>query len=170
MWYVLQVPTRKEEKMRDQLLATIDESVLFDCFCPKYEASYKKGGVRSIVQKIMFPGYLFVETDYIEEINYCLKKIPEFSKILKTGDEFVPITKEEEEFIMGHTNKDKVFEMSVGYLDGDRVVIESGAFQGYEGTLKYVNRHNRFAIMEVEMFNQKIDVKFGLELIRKIDE
>lgn len=168
MWYAVQVYTGQEEKMLKlcETYVALNFSVQF--FCPKYEASYKKKGIRTVVKRILFPGYLFLDTEQIEEIYLQLKKFPEFTKILKMGEDYIPLTEEEKNFIKKHGNADYIFEMSRGYIEGDEIIITEGAFAGYEGRLKYVDRHNRYGVIEVEMFGRITEMKFGLEIVRRV--
>lgn len=168
MWYVIQVPTGKEEEVKNLCRKQIDKNLLNDCFCPKYESVYKKNGQRRIVVRILFPGYLFLDTDQIELVHEALRGIPELTKVLKTGDEFIPITTEEQAFIIQHGNAEHVFEMSSGYMEGDEVIITSGAFAGYQGVLKHVDRHNRYGVMEIDMFGRITEMQFGLEIVSRV--
>jgi transcription antitermination factor NusG len=169
MWYVLQVTSGQEEKMQNLCEVYIDPCILDGCFCPKYEASKKIKGKRKIVLQKLFPGYLFLDTENIEDVHEYLREIPEFKKLLKSGNDFLPITEEEQSFIMEHGNGEHIFEMSTGYMKGDQVLITQGAFAGYEGKLSYVDRHNRYGIMKVEMFGRVTEMKFGLEVISKTE-
>lgn len=167
MWYVVQVYTGKEKMIVELCQNMIDRTVLKDCFCPQYESIHKKNGVRKTITKILFPGYVFLDTDDVLRVYEQLRQVPEFAKILRTGEDIVALSQQEVEFIMRHGNAEHIFEMSRGYMVGDYVVIEEGAFQGYSGSLKYVDRHNRYGIIEVEMFGRLQEIRFGLEIVRK---
>lgn len=168
MWYVIQVITGKEEEILRLCKRRVSQELLTDCFCPKYETSFKKAGVRGLETKILFPGYLFLDTERIEEVYEALKNITELTKVLKTGEEFTPITSAEQAFIMKHGNAEHIFAMSVGYMEGDRVLITEGAFAGYKGTLVKVDRHNRYGVMEIDMFGRKTEMRFGLEIVSRV--
>lgn len=168
MWYAMQVYTGQEEKtiMMCKSYVTDEPSVQF--FCPKYETSYKKKGVRTIIKRVLFPGYIFLDTEQIRDIYLQLKKIPQFTKVLTVDSEYISLTETEKDFIKSHGNADYVFEMSKGYIEGEEVIITEGAFIGYKGKLKRVDRHNRYGIIELEMFGRTTEVKFGLEIVSKV--
>ena len=63
--------------------------------------------------------------------------------------------------------KEHIVEMSKGYIEGDRIFIESGPLLGKEGIIRKINRHKRIAEVEVSLFEQKIRVKVGLEVVSK---
>lgn len=57
--------------------------------------------------------------------------------------------------------------MSSGIIENDRVQILSGPLMGMEGNICRIDRHKRMAYMEIEMFGRTVEMKVGLEIIRK---
>ena len=57
-WYVLFVRGGMEEKIRDFFL-----SQGLNAFIPKMKVVFRKQGISELVEKIMFPGYLFIESE-----------------------------------------------------------------------------------------------------------
>lgn len=168
MWYVLQVMSGREADLRDLITRCLSQELLRDCFYPTYEAVYKKGGQRRIVQRRMFPGYLFIVTEDILQVEQKLQAIPDMMKVLKTGSEPIPLTREEQEFLERRLNREHVLPMSRGYKSGDEIRITEGPFAGYLGQLKAVDRHNRFGVISLEMFGRDVEMRFGLEVVGKV--
>lgn len=116
----------------------------------------------------MFPGYIFLVTGRVEELFYRLKEVPELTKILGDGREFIPIKDEEKALLQQMGNEEHVTEMSVGYLTGKQVVILSGPMKGMDGKIKKIDRHKRMAVLEVGMFGRWVDVRVGVEIVEKV--
>ena len=167
MWYAVQIMSGNEDLVQDLCRKMIDPNLLKQCFYLQYEASYKKQGIRKLINKVLFPGYLFIDTDNIAQVEKQLYKVPELTKVLKVGQTSTPLSQEEQDFIQKHSNENHIFTMSKGYMTGDYVKIEEGAFAGYYGKLLHIDRHNRYGIMEVTMAGRKIQMEFGLEIVRK---
>lgn len=165
MWYVMQVRTGTEEKIRDSCLAGIPGPVLESCFIPRIKEQRKLHGEWSTKEKIMFPGYVFVVTGDLNELFCRLKEISGLTKLLKTGDEFVPLTEEERDFILQFGGEDHIVEISRGILTGSSVKVISGPLMGKEGLIKKINYHKRKALLEMEMFRQRQVIEVGLEVI-----
>ena len=70
-----------------------------DCFTPKYERMKRYHGQWHREERPMFPGYLFFITDRIDEIHYEQKRLPQLTKILGTGAEFIPLSEKEVEML-----------------------------------------------------------------------
>ena len=86
MWYVMQVYTGTETEMCETCRAGIMEEGE-DVFVLLAEKMTKVGGVWSLVTARLFPGYVFVETDRIQDFNRRMKKAGSLAKILRTGEE-----------------------------------------------------------------------------------
>ena len=167
MWYAMQVYTGKETKIIKCCEVLIPGEYLDECFIPYYQRKIKLNGKWQIQNKILFPGYIFMVTEMINELRFELDKISEFTKIVGVGDEVIPLYEHEVEFLKKFGNNDYIVEMSKGIIEGDKVDIIEGPMQGFDGRIKKIDRHKRIAIIEIEFFGRKTDVKVGLEIIEK---
>ena len=173
MWYVVWVRTGQEEKV-----LALCEKILRDrkektkpyeqCFLPKYERSRKLKGQWVRLKEVLFPGYLFFISDHVDELAGQLKNIPEFAKILGTEQIPIALAPHETEFLQKHMNRDKVLEMSLGFLVGDRLVVMEGPLKDYEGKIVHIDRHKRLATLEIEFFGRIVKMKVGVEVVRKV--
>ncbi len=170
MWYVMQVRSGTEHKTLAKLKSLIDSEILEQGFIPLYEQKKRYQGKWHVEEKILFPGYVFLVTEQIEELIQELSRVVGSSRILKTGDEIVPLTDEEVALLLRMGNKDQKVEMSIGVIENDKVRITSGPLVGMEGAIKKINRHKRIAWLSIEMFGSITDCQVGLEIIEKIDE
>lgn len=167
-WYAVQVRTGKEQETVDLCRKIVDSGILTESFIPKYERMKRYQGEWHKERIPMFPGYIFLVTGRVEELFYRLKEVPELTKILGDGREFIPIKDEERGLLQQMGNEEYVTEMSVGYIVGERVVILLGPMKGMEGKIKKIDRHKRMAVLEVGMFGQWVDVKVGVEIVEKV--
>ncbi|MDE5779385.1 MAG: antiterminator LoaP [Lachnospiraceae bacterium] len=166
MWYVVQVMTGNEH----QVAALCKESLLNEqeeVFIPMYERKRKVRGDYEIVKAVLFPGYVFFQTEDVEGLFYCLKNVSGLTRILQTGEEFTPLHESEVAFLSRFGGKEHVVEFSVGYIEGDKVVITEGPMADWQGKVKKIDRHKRIAVLEVEFFGRITDVTVGLEIVEK---
>lgn len=168
MWYAMQVYTGMEEAARQLIYKLVDERLFSDCFVVRFERSRRYMGKWHKENQVWFPGYIFIDTDMPLEIYEELKKVPKMTKMLgREVDYFLPIRKEEEEFLKKLVGVDHTIEMSVGYIEGDRIIVTEGALLDKEGLIKKIDRHKRQAVISIELFGQMIDTTVGLEVITK---
>ena len=77
------------------------------------------------------------------------------------------LVQEEVELLMRIGTDKQLVEMSSGIIENDRVRILSGPLMGMEGNIRRIDRHKRIAYLEIEMFGRTVEMKVGLEIIRK---
>lgn len=154
MWYVMQVRTGTEENIRCQCQRLINSNVLERCFIPYYQQKKRFQGEWHIQERILFPGYVFLIAENPEKLVNELRKVIGLTKLIGTGDEIIGTDKQ-------------LVEMSSGIIENDRVQILAGPLMGMEGNIRRIDRHKRMAYMEIEMFGRTVEMKVGLEIIRK---
>ena len=167
MLYAIQVITGEEERTIKMCRVLIDEQILADVFYPETEIMRRYKGSWHKLRRPMFPGYIFAETEQVEELFFKFIWIPKLTKILGTALAPVALSEEEEAWLKRITNEDHVAEISIGIIEGDELIVNSGPLVGLEGTVKKINRHKRQAVVEVEMFHRKMEMTLGLEVVEK---
>lgn len=120
-------------------------------------------------ERLLFPGYVFVTTDRIDEVAQHLRELPMFAKVVGGHDEqYVPLEPQEVAWLQALTNVDShVVELSCGVIEGDEVKIWKGPLKGQEARIKKIDRHKRLAYLEMHMFGRTKVVKVGLEIVSK---
>lgn len=168
MWYVIQVRNGNEQNICLQCERQISPQVLESCFIPRYEVKRKVSGTWVTEQKILFPGYLFLISDDLQQLYPELKKVVGLTRLLGTGDEIVPLSEDEVELLLRLGGDDRVTAMSEGIIEGSRVIVRTGPLQGMEGLIRKIDRHKRKAWLELPMFGGTQTVQVGLEITEKI--
>ena len=167
-WYVIQVLPKNEYRLCVKIKSRIIPDLFQDCFVPQAEYIFKSNGSYEKRIQPLFPGYIFVITDTIDAFYDELKKVDGFKRVLKEGDFFTPISKEEAAFIAGFTDDDYNLGMSEGYILDSKVYITSGPLLGREGVIKKIDRHKRLAIIELYFMGQPQLVRMPLEIVSKL--
>ena len=167
-WYVIQVLPKNEYRSCAKIKSRVESGLYADCFVPQAEYVLKKNGLYEKRIRPLFPGYIFVITDRVDAFYEELKKIEGFKRILKEGDVFTPISKEEAAFIAGLTDDDYSIGMSEGYILDSKVYITSGPLLGREGIIKKIDRHKRTAVIEFTFLGQPQLVRMPLEVVSKL--
>lgn len=127
---------------------------------------YYKG--RSHIAKlILFPSYVFIETDHIKELVNNIKWFPGFNVVLHVDDLYCPVYKHEEKLLMELVDDRGIIDISEGFIEGDQIRIISGPLVGQEGNILRINRRKGTAILQMNIFNRVTEVSLGLDLISK---
>ena len=181
-WYILYLRAGAENRVILDLKRIFESKSLpysLDPFYPEAEQYYRNKRYQILGHKYrkrpLFPGYVFIETDIPEDIflrefsNYFYHST-DIVRLLKREDGQLALPLEERQRFEYLFRGKRCLEHSVGYIIGDKIVVESGPLLGREGTIKKLNRHNQDAIIEIEMFGEKMTVKVALEIVSKIKQ
>ena len=164
MWYVIWATTGKEELTRKAIERNIAGELYSRIAIPQMVKYERKGGVDRKVVKRLFPSYIFVETDRIEEFAYMLVHMPGFSVVLR-NEGYETLHEKEERLLVSLIKDGDIIDISTGFIKNGKVRIMTGALSGMEGMIKKVNKRKRLATIEVVMFNRKTSVNLGLEVL-----
>jgi transcriptional antiterminator NusG len=170
MWYVIHTITGKEWECLQQCKDYVDKEYYQNIFIPQYilHRHFKKEWHE--IKKVLFPGYLFIDTEQIEPVVTGLKKIFQYARVLRDGELISPITLEEKEFLGAMMDEEYVVRYSEGFLIGEKVCITSGPLKKYRGNIKSVDRHRRLAKLEIPIFGRATPVEVGFGAIARVSE
>lgn len=168
MWYVVQVRSGTEHNIRIQCNKKIPDAIMERCFIPYYEEKKKQNGTWNTLQKVLFPGYIFMITEDVEKLFFHLKTIEGMTKLIGTGQDIIPLKEEEITFLKRFGGEEQIVSMSEGIIEGTQVIITSGPLMGMEGLIQKIDRHKRKAWLDMELFGRMQQVEVGLEITKKV--
>ena len=169
-WYVLFVMGGKEKAIRDFINEKY-ESV--HAFIPVIEIIHTKQGEEYVVEKPMFPSYLFIESELQQkEFQKLVQNARQMKsgiiKELKYDEEISALREYEREYLEGLLNDEHRLTRSIGYLEQDEVVITEGPLKGYESHITRIDRHKKKAILNLDILSKETKITVSLEIIKKI--
>ena len=179
-WYILHVRSNKEYRVTESFQQAFEQKRLpfeLKAFCPQSEHFFRNKQARELgkqyIKRPLFPGYVFVETnmpanEFRATFHDVIYNSADIIRLLRYGDSDEIALREDErkrfEFLL---NGKRSIEHSIGYIEGDNIVITGGGLMGLEGCIKKINRHNRTADIEINIFNQPHTIKVALEIVSK---
>ena len=178
-WYVLFVRTNSERRVVREITDYVKANKFnfeFEAFIPESEYYYrnkKRELWKEYLKRPLFPGYVFIETDlqsqdFLKIFSQIFHNSLDIIKILRYGENGeIAISTEERRRLEYMFKGKRCFEHSQGFIVGDKVIIENGPLIGREGNIKYINRHNRIAKVEFEMFGRSMFADVALEIVKK---
>lgn len=167
MWYVMQVRTGKEEKTIFMIEQHTADKRFGTCFLPRYERQRKYAGSWNLKQEILFPGYVFVDTEEIEAFYLSLKGVPELTKLLGNGELWTPVDEMDLKILHHLLDECHLVGMSEGVIEDTKIKIEKGPLKGMDAQIRRVDRHRRTAVVELQMFGRLQEIEVGVEILRK---
>lgn len=168
MWYVLQVAVGRE----DTLLPSIEKALLTvggcEVFTPHYQGFRKVQGIWRNETRVLFPGYVFVDTDQAEPVEKRLHIFTTSIKPVCIGGGFYPIRPEEQAYLMKMMDSPYEIAASVGDIIDGKLTIRQGPLRGRAELVRRIDRHKRTADVACTLWGEERRMRVGLELRRKI--
>ena len=175
-WVILFVKTGQEEKLVRMLKENLNVENYLP-FIPYRETSRRTKGIIYKEQKLLFPGYVFVQTEIeadkiaqnlLSDITN-IEELKDIYKILHYGKNKKDVVMREKERQYWERLLDSNLRIkgSVGVIEGGNIRITSGVLAGMENQIKRINRHKREAVVEMEMMGTVCEVRVMLEIVEK---
>lgn len=154
--------------MCQSIRRVVGEDLLKECFTPRFVTEKKVRGVWERTESLMLPGYIIAVTSNPIQLYERLRQVHEFTRLLRMGGAFCPLAEEERAWLAAFTvDGDRVIPMSIGVMEGDRVVVQRGPLKGREACIVSVNRRKSLAFIELDMCGRRVKTRIGLGIVRK---
>jgi transcriptional antiterminator NusG len=171
-WYILFVYNGKEQKVSADFSSQFKDEQVFP-FVPTKDKVFKGGGKTKIEKELLFPGYVFIETKilpkkFLRLVEGYVKTSSDIIRVLRnSSDPNSDITVKEEErtawmHLLGRTSN---IEISIGFIENDKVTITHGPLMGQEGIIKKIDRHKRQTTIEMKFMGRVVEMRVALEVI-----
>jgi transcription elongation factor/antiterminator RfaH len=162
LWYVIQTKPGDEDRVKTNL-----HNQEIETFLPLLEAYQYCSG--KMVQRIkpLFPNYLFAKLD-LELHYYKVKWTRGVSKILRSGNEPVPISGKVIQAIKERSGKDNLVKLENELKDGDVIQVTSGPLKSLRGVFeKVMSSKGRVKIL-LSLIGVDIPVQISRWQIKKV--
>lgn len=167
-WYVIYVRGGKEEEVKELL-----QKYYLDAFCPKMEVLYRKQGESFLVNKLMFPNYIFVKSslkhdEFHAKFVELRQKIQGIVKEMKFDNEGTsPLYQDEISFLEQILNDEYIMKHSIGKIINGKPCIIQGSLSGFEDSIRKIDRHKRRSLIEVSLHGELKQIYVSLEIVAK---
>ncbi|HOF05593.1 MAG TPA: UpxY family transcription antiterminator [Syntrophales bacterium] len=164
-WYAVHTRSRHEDRV---YLGLIQKS--FEVFLPKIEVWSRRKDRRKKIMIPMFPGYLFVALETID--NYTKLDVLKTFGVVRIlgkpyGSEPIPVPDEKIDAIMRIVNS-RVEVQQIQYPKvGEYAKIIDGPFQGIEGLVVSTDPEKELFVITIELMQRSVAIKLeGFQVAR----
>ena len=167
-WYILHTYSGYESMVKDSLERLIEnnnlQSQIFDVKIPMETTIEEKNGKRKLVDRKLLPCYVFIKMIYSNQLWYWVTNTRGVTGFV--GPQGRPLPMKEDEI-----RRMRLEEVAVdaNFAVGDKVSIDAGPLEGFEGVIKELNDSSQKALVNVELFGRNTDVEVEYIQIKKID-
>ena len=180
-WYVLRVASNKEEQVREALQRKVKieglEERIGRILVPTLKEKRMRGGVLRVVERKLYPGYVFVEMSceedgsVAENVWFLIKETSGVGDFI--GSDGKPTSMPEHDVSQMLAASEKADEdpglSGLNIQNGDQVKINDGAFESYEGEVESVDERRGMVSVIVSIFGRMTPVEVGYWQLEKVE-
>ncbi len=180
-WYVLRVASNKEEQVRGALDRKVKieglEHRVGRILMPTLKEKRMKGGVLRVVERKLYPGYVFVEMaceedgSVAENVWFMIKETTGVGDFI--GSDGKPTSMPENDVVQMLAASQKAEEdpglSGLNIQKGDQVKVIDGAFESYEGEVDSVDERRGMVAVIISIFGRLTPVEVGYWQIEKVE-
>lgn len=172
-WYAVRTQNNKERSVLERLKAETKfsklESKLGRTIIPTEKVFSVKDGKRIIKEKIVYPGYIFIETSAKGELINLLKGINGAAGFVRTrSGEIMPMKDYEVKKIIVEQEETDTKDLSTVFIIGEEIEITDGPFASFKGKIDQIEQEKQKVKILVLIFGRATVVELNFSQIKKI--
>ena len=172
-WYAIRVQNNKERSVLEKLQNEVKFSNLTDKFgrtiIPTEKIVAIKNGKKVFKEKIIYPGYIFIETCAKGEIAIILKNINGAAGFVRTrSGDISPMKDYEVKKILVEQEVTDNLDLSNIFTLNEMVEVIDGPFSSFKGKITKLDTDKQRVKLEVAIFGRDTDVDLTMSQIKKI--
>jgi transcriptional antiterminator NusG len=169
-WYTVKVQNNREKSISEKIKSDMmrDYGMEIATMIPTRGIASVKNGKKVIKEQILYPGYVFVQTDSIDKVAHLVKSTPGASNVLRDDRGLaVQLKQSEIDRIIGEKEAVKAM-IESAFVIGEKIEIISGPFSTFMGTVNWIDQEKNKVRVEVSIFGRSNLVDLTIDDINKI--
>lgn len=176
-WYVLRAISGKEAKVKELLEGAMRNTdlgnYLFQVLIPTEKVLTVRGGKKTIKEKNLYSGYVFIECILTGEVEHQLRNTTNVIDFLRGRGKDAKaesLRQSEVQRMLGMADEmANITEDSVNdYLVGEVVKVISGPFSGFTGEIEEVDRERKKLKISVKIFDRKTPLELENSQVERV--
>jgi transcriptional antiterminator NusG len=172
-WYAIRVQNNKERSVLEKLHYEIKFSNISDklgkTIIPTEKIVVIKNGKKIFKEKIVYPGYIFVETSAKGEVANLLKIIKGAAGFVRTrSGDITPMKDSEVKSILHEQEITDTKDLTNIYVLDEEIEITDGAFSSFKGKISKLDLEKEKVSVQVFIFGRPTNVDLSFLQIKKL--
>src|SRR3954469_23227483 len=147
-FFVLRVASNKEDQVREKLSRKVKieglEETVGRILVPTERVRTQKGGVRRESDRKLYPGYVFIELELDKDgripdkVWFTIKETEGVGDFIGSNGKPTPMSPKDQGKMLEEAEKPAGAEAQPEFKKGDKIKVNNGAFQNFEGEVDEV--------------------------------
>lgn len=180
-WFVLRVASNKEDSVRQTLLRKIKiegfTHLVNRILVPTEKEKTIKGGKQRVIEKKLYPGYVFVEMALEDDgripqdVFFLIKETTGVGDFIGTAGRPSPMSEPEiEKMLMASKPAEEQPQVKMEFQPGDHIRIMDGPFENMEGTVDETMPDQGKVKVIVTIFGRATPLELEYWLIQRVED
>jgi transcriptional antiterminator NusG len=170
-WYIIRSMSNKEKSVSEKLLKESNGGELLgkvtQVLVPTENSYYMKNGKKVKREKVMFPGYVFIETPSPSEVKEYLKHVKGASGFLTSrSGEIQALSQSEVNRMLGIQEESNKKDMINPFIVTEEVQITDGPFSTFKAIIEEIDGDK--VKLSVSIFGRKTPLELSVYQITKV--
>ena len=171
-WYIVRSQANRERKVSERIIKEGEKGELIGVIgrvvVPTEKVFTTKDGKKTEREKVIFPGYVFVETSAIGELKQVVRRIQGATGLLSDRAGNIQVVPDSEvNRMIGIHEENKTKSFSDIYSIGDEVIVTDGPFTSFKGNIENIDKENGKVKVNVLIFGRPTIVELEDTQVRK---
>jgi transcriptional antiterminator NusG len=164
-WYILKVQSNREESIKEGLMRRVRAAGLDryfgECIVPTEMVSEFKGGKKRITKRKLYPGYLVVHMVINDDTWYLVRETTGIGDFTGSVGRPTPMLAQDVQKILAKSEEktDEAPKLKISFKKGDRVKINEGTFENFEGDVDTIDEGNGRVSVMINIFGRSTPVE-----------
>jgi len=177
-WYVLHTQSGYEKKVKSNLESRIHsmnmEDSIFEVVIPMEDVIEFKGGKKVVVQKKVYPGYLYVRCFLDDRSWDVIRNTPGVTGFVGTAGKPVPLSRKDVEGALAVPDEEETEgaprrqRAKLEYEVGQTVRVREGPFADFSGQIAEINEDQLKVKVLVNIFGRETPVELEFAQVAKL--
>ncbi len=164
-WYILKVQSNRENSIAEALRRRVSiegmEPYFGDIIVPTEKVTEFKGGKKRVVRRKLYPGYILVHMAINDDSWFLVRETPGIGDFTGAGGKPTPMLAHEVQRIVTKQEEktDEAPKLRIGFKVDDRVKINEGTFQNFEGEVSALDEASGRVTVMINIFGRSTPVE-----------
>jgi len=167
-WYILKVQSNREDSIRETLMRRIQmqglDKYFGDVVVPKEQVSEFKGGKKRVVWRKLYPGYILVNMLLNDDTWYLVRETGGIGDFTGSAGRPSPMLPQDVAKLLNkaEVKSDESPRLKIAFKKGDRVKINEGTFENFEGEVEQIDEANGRVTVMLSIFGRStpVDIEY----------
>jgi len=167
-WYILKVQSNREDSTSEALKRRIMlqgmEKWFGEVIVPKEQVTDFKGGKKRVVSRKLYPGYILVQMALNDETWFLVRETGGIGDFTGSAGRPSPMLPQDVAKLLHKKEEttDDAPKLKINFKKGDRVKINEGTFENFEGEVEQIDEANGRVTVMLSIFGRStpVDIEY----------